>query len=42
MWVSDTYWFPHVLVGKKMMGEIHFKGDGGEIDRAEMKEMVSQ
>lgn len=42
MWEDDSHWLPQVLDGKKIEGKFYFKGDEGEIERAEVKELVSQ
>ncbi len=39
MWCDDRHWLPVVLRGRKIKGEFHFKPDGSDLDRFEIKEV---
>jgi 8-oxo-dGTP pyrophosphatase MutT (NUDIX family) len=39
MWEDDPHWLPKILAGKKVEGEFYFKGDGGEIDKFDIREI---
>ncbi len=40
MWVDDIHWLPKVIDGKKIEGKFYFNGDGGEIDKFEIREII--
>jgi len=40
MWVDDKHWVPKVLDNEHIEAEFYFNGEGGEIDKFNIKELV--